>query len=83
MIRKIIDRKSILIRLLLSSSLIILLVATVDLGDPLQFFAGTKFQYLILAFAVAVADRFLMAYKWNILLRAKNIRLSLASATRI
>lgn len=65
------------IRLLLSGGLIVLLFYTVDLQDVSAAIIPSNVSYLLAAFALGMADRIFMAYKWNILLKAKAIVISL------
>lgn len=67
------------LRLLLSSLLIIFLLYTVDLQDVAANAARGNYWYVLVAFVLGIGDRILMAYKWNILLRAKGVYLSLKS----
>lgn len=69
------------IRVLLSSGLIIFLFYTVNMQDILSIAARSNPIYLLLALLIALGDRVLMAYKWNILLRAKCIRIPLLNIT--
>jgi uncharacterized protein (TIRG00374 family) len=68
-------------RLLLSSGLILFLFFTIDKQHFSTIVAGSNFSYGLLAFALGLGDRVLMAYKWNILLRAKAIWISLKDIT--
>jgi len=43
--------------------------------------AEADLRYVVIAFVVGLVDRVLMAYKWNILLRAKQIGISLWEST--
>jgi uncharacterized protein (TIRG00374 family) len=74
---------SLFLRLLISGGLFYLLVRTVDFDEPSVRLAESNISFLLLAFLVALADRVLMAYKWNILLYAKDIRISLTGVTRL
>lgn len=69
------------IRILISVGLIAFLLLTVDFGDMTESLAGSNGYYLLAAFIAALGDRFIMAYKWNILLKAKNIRIPLSRVT--
>jgi glycosyltransferase 2 family protein len=71
------------IRILISLGLIVFLLYTVDFGDMSGSLAGSNIYYLIAALLVAFGDRFLMAYKWNILLKAKSIHIPLLRVTAI
>lgn len=70
-----------LLRLLVSAGLIALLIATVDVRGIASGVGGAEPAWLAAAFALALLDRLLMAYKWNVLLRAKGINLPLSSIT--
>lgn len=71
------------IRLVLSIALIAVLFFTLDRDEILEIGSRASIPMLLAAFAFAFGDRILMAYKWNILLRAKNIRVSTVSVTGI
>ena len=69
------------IRLILSAGLIAFLFYTVDLQDAFTTLTITNPVYLIAALLIAFGDRILMAYKWNILLQARGINISLWHVT--
>ncbi|MEJ2750775.1 MAG: lysylphosphatidylglycerol synthase transmembrane domain-containing protein [Anaerolineae bacterium] len=69
--------KSFWIRLLLSIGLITFLFYSVDMQHTLSTLANSNPVYLLVALVIAIGDRILMAYKWNLLLREKEINLSL------
>jgi glycosyltransferase 2 family protein len=69
------------IRIIISFGLIAFLLYTVDFGDMTGSLAGSNGYYLLAAFLVALGDRLIMAFKWNILLRAKNIHIPLPRIT--
>lgn len=73
--------KSFWIRLLLSVGLIVFLFYSVDMQNMLDTLANSNPLYLLMAFVIAIGDRILMAYKWNLLLREKEINLSLPNVT--
>ncbi len=73
--------KHLLLRLLLSGGLIAFLFATADTGLVAQRLAGGQLLFLLVAYLVALLDRVLMAYKWGLLLRAKEIRIPLPELT--
>ena len=73
--------KSLWFRLLLSVGLISFLFYSVDLQETLAILRRANVVLLLAALLVACGDRILMAYKWNILLKAKGINLSLVSVT--
>jgi glycosyltransferase 2 family protein len=69
------------IRIFISVGLIAFLLYTVDFGDISGSLAESNGYYLLAALLVALGDRLIMAYKWNILLRAKSIHLPLMRVT--
>ena len=69
------------IRLAISVGLIVLLIFTIDFGDLRDTLARANAGFLLLAVFWAMCDRVLMAYKWNILLRAKSIHIPLLNVT--
>ena len=71
------------VRLGLSAGLVAVLLLSVDFQDFLSHLTQVHPVYLLVAFLIAMADRVIMAYKWNILLAAKSIRISLMHATGI
>src|SRR3989337_2193518 len=69
------------IRVAISVGLIVLLIFTIDFGDLRDTLARANAGFLLLAVFWAMCDRVLMAYKWNILLRAKSIHIPLLNVT--
>lgn len=65
------------LRLLLSGGLLALLLTTVDLQEMGELVAQSNKWLILLAFLVGMVDRVLMAYKWNVLLRAKDVHIPL------
>lgn len=74
-------KKSFWIRILLSLSLIGFLFYSIDTQETLDILARGQISYLLIALIVALGDRILMAYKWNILLKAKSVRIPLFNVT--
>jgi uncharacterized protein (TIRG00374 family) len=74
-------RLSLALRLVLSAGLIAFLCYTVDVRSMGAILAESNPWLLLLAFAVAMADRVLMTYKWVFLLRPKGIRIPLLPLT--
>ena len=70
-------------RVLISVTLILVMAASLDLDDIFPFPRIISAPALLLALLIAVVDRVFMAYKWNILLRAKEIRIPLWETTKI
>jgi glycosyltransferase 2 family protein len=69
------------LRLFLSLGLIIFLITLVDLNELTQVLAQGSLRLIALAYFLGILDRILMAYKWRILLQARQIYLSLKDAT--
>ncbi|HWP91066.1 MAG TPA: lysylphosphatidylglycerol synthase transmembrane domain-containing protein [Thermodesulfobacteriota bacterium] len=74
-------RKFLWLRIFLSVVLILFLLYTIDLGEIADIVSRCNFTYVLLAYFIALCDRVLMAYKWNILLKAKGIRIPLINIT--
>jgi hypothetical protein len=73
-------KKSFWLRLILSVGLIAIITTNVNLDEIRTILANSQPGYLLLAYLIAIGDRILMAYKWNILLRVLNIRITLFDA---
>ena len=71
-----------LARVLVSAVLVVLLASSVEVKGLLGGVRLVSISALLIALSLAALDRILMAFKWNILLRAKSIRISLARATK-
>jgi glycosyltransferase 2 family protein len=69
------------IRIFISIGLIAFLLFTVDFGDMTGRLRESNGYFLLAAFLAAIGDRLIMAYKWNILLRAKAINIPLRRVT--
>lgn len=74
-------RFSTLLRILLSGGLLVALFYFVDVGEMAQTIAQSNPYWVLLAYAIGIVDRVIMAYKWNLLLRAKNITIPLLNTT--
>ena len=74
-------RKMLWLRLILSGGLLLFLLSTVDLQQTITALQHSNGYFLLVALVVALVDRVLMAYKWNILLKAKGIRIPLLNLT--
>ena len=61
------------VKLIVSLCLIAWIIAKVNIDDTLRIIYSVKIVYLVLGCIWIVLDRFLMSYRWNILLAAKNI----------
>ena len=69
------------IRLIVSGGLIAFLFYSVDFSTVATIVSQSNIAYIVIAILIALGDRVFMAYKWNILLRAKAIRISLVELT--
>jgi uncharacterized protein (TIRG00374 family) len=72
-----------ILQVLVSAGLLALLVRWIDLGAFRRAVASADPALLGVALLLAVADRVLMAIKWNLLLAAKRIRLRWTEAVRL
>lgn len=68
-------------RLLLSAALIVFLLVTVDFRELGASVRQANVTFLSLALLSALLDRVMMAYKWDVLLKAKSIRIPLVRLT--
>jgi uncharacterized protein (TIRG00374 family) len=68
--------RTLALRVILSAGLIAFLLYTIDVGAFQARLAQLDLGYLTLAFAVAMADRVLMASKWRLLLTVKGIHIA-------
>lgn len=62
--------------------LLVLLLFFVDLGQAWRVLAGCRWQFILLLLAWSTADRFLMAYKWRLLVLARGLPLGWAEALK-
>lgn len=69
------------LRIILSVGLLVFLASTVDLGEMWDLFLASNKWYILAAFLLGIVDRILMAYKWNVLLKAKGMHISLVQVT--
>jgi hypothetical protein len=74
---------SLWLRVIISSIVFVVLLSTVDLQEVAGTLAATTPIYLLIAYLLAVLDRFLMAYKWRILIKVKGIEVSPMSAASV
>jgi glycosyltransferase 2 family protein len=63
--------------------LVLMILHWVDFTVVLATISKTEGRYVLLVVALAVFDRYLMAYKWNLLLRARGIGFSNPEVFRI
>jgi glycosyltransferase 2 family protein len=71
------------VRLVIALTLAVVLLRTIDFRSALGTLAQTNVALVLAVFAIAFLDRFLMAYKWNLLLRARGRGFSHLEAFRI
>ena len=70
-----------IVRLLLSIGLVALLFFSTDWRELFEIVRRGQPLFLAIAFVIGLGDRLLMAFKWNLLLRVKNIIISHFKAT--
>lgn len=76
-------RRSRYLQLVIALALLVLIVRLVDVEAALWTLSRVDARLLVLVLGLALVDRFLMAYKWNTLLRARGMGLSNGAAFRI
>ncbi len=69
------------LRLLLSGGLIFILLNQIELEEVTAVATSGSISFILIAYALGIVDRILMAYKWNILLKAKAIHIPLTNLT--
>ena len=77
------SRLSLVIRIMLGSILLVVVCKSVDLREVVGSFKDIHTIMLIILVPTFVIDRVLMAYKWNLLLKARSIFISTWHATRL
>jgi len=75
-------RFNITIQLVVSIVLIILLLRLINIPDMLSLLKNVNPYYFILLLVLITIDRIFMAYKWHLLLKIKDMSISLFSAIR-
>jgi len=71
------------VKLIISLCLIAWIIGKINIDETLRILYSVKIPYLILGFIWLLLDRFLMSYRWNILLTAKNIYIPFLQIVRI
>ena len=71
------------LQILISIILLYIVLNWIDFKSVISSLKNVDYNFLILSFIALTLDRVLMAYKWNILLKIKNIKISLYEATKI
>jgi uncharacterized protein (TIRG00374 family) len=72
-----------LLRLSVSVLLIFFIVVKVDFQKVLALVPGIKLRYVLLSLLWLLLDRLVMSYRWAILLKAKDIKISLFDIVKI
>ena len=76
-------RFNIIIQLVVSIVLIILLLRLINIPDMFSLLKNVNPYYFILLLALITFDRIFMAYKWHLLLRIKDMSISVFSVIKI
>ena len=71
------------IQILISISLLLILFFWIDFDQIKNSLIEAEYLYLSSALIIITLDRFLMGWKWKLLLRVKNIKISVFHATKI
>lgn len=74
---------NIIIQLVISIALIILLLRLINIPDMLSLLKSVNPYYFILLLVLITLDRIFMAYKWHLLLKVKDMSISIFSTIRI
>src|SRR6266508_2398829 len=76
------SRLLLLARLGVAIGLVIVILNVIDFNSVEKTLAGTDVRWIIVIMPIALFDRYLMAYKWAMLLRAQDIPFSVWEAFR-
>lgn len=71
------------LRLAIAVALLLLVLRLIDVRLVVRTVVGANLGYVVIVLVGFLADRFLMAYKWNLLLRSKGIAFSNMEAFRV
>lgn len=77
------SRRLLSVRIGVALLLVSLIVQWVDFGDAVKTIAGARIDYLALVALLSIFDRYLMAYKWALLLKTRGATISSGEAFRI
>lgn len=77
------QRTYFILRLLISVILIGLILSQVDFGESLKILQSAKLYILIFALLFLFLDRVVMSYRWDMLLKAKNIIIPIIQLIKI
>lgn len=72
-----------LLRIVVSAALIAILLWQIDVGTTLAVLAGAHPGMMLLALALLILWRYLVAYRWYLLLRGKNAAVTLRGIARL
>ncbi|MFV1986441.1 MAG: YbhN family protein [Gemmatimonadota bacterium] len=72
-----------LFQIVVSASLLALVFFVVDLRSTFSELRRASLGWLVFGLAITVLSRFIMAYKWNLLMRAKGMRIRLVEVFRL
>lgn len=77
------SKTGMLLRAIVGTSLLSIVIFRVDFQTALDIFTRTNLYYFSLVLLILFADRFLMAFKWNLLIQIKGIGLSIYQSLKI
>ena len=72
-----------IIRLAITAVILVLLARGIDFGDSARAIASIDLRYLALVLGLVAIDRCVMIWRWILLLRARDIKISSVEAARI
>ena len=70
-------------QIIVSVVLLIIIINWIDINQVIVAFHNVNYWFLVLALIIFTLDRMLMACKWNLLLRVKDIKISVYETIRI
>jgi uncharacterized protein (TIRG00374 family) len=73
---------NIILQLIISAALIVLLLRLINISDMVSLLKNVNPYYFILLLLLITLDRIFMAYKWYLLLRTKDMDISLFTAIK-
>ena len=77
------ERIAIYVRIIIAVAMLFIVLKWVDMNEAIDNIRRVDIHYVLFIYLLAFSDRYLMAYKWNKLLKLKGIALSNAEAFRI
>ncbi len=72
-----------IIQILVSVILIVILFFWIDFEELKSSLVSFKYEYAVIAILIITFNRFLMGFKWNLLLKTKGVNISLFAVTKI